>query len=469
VSGATANTIGGVVSAEFNTIYLNGGNGLRLDGSSANEVIGNHIGTDDTVTYSMGNITGILLTHGAANNLVHDNIIRFNSNLGVHITGAGSDSNQVYTNTIRNQGNTGVQIDGGARFNRIGSPAGGPTMLGNLISGNAREGIYIAGSDTSQNLVYGNKIGTTANGAGDDGNGLNGVVITNDAHHNQVGRSIAERNLISGNGQSGVRIDLGAHDNSVGANYIGLNAAGTAAIPNSAAGVAVIGANRNGIGSSLVNATQFISGNTREGIYVESAANTMIGQTNQIGVAGNATAPLGNGMQGVMLVDATSTWVAARTIANNGGAGVAVTGASASDNKLMPLAIYGNAGLPVDLGNDGPTANDSGDADSGPNTLLNYPQVTSVSGATINGSACPGCQVYMYAAIGNPAAPGGGGALLDISPPTADASGGWSATLPAGTQLAQLTLVACQAPCFFTGNTSELRPRPQMFVPVVRR
>ena len=39
----------------------------------------------------------------------------------------------------------------------------------------------------------------------------------------------------------------------------------------------------------------------------------------------------------------------------------------------------GNTGLAFDLGNDGPTANDPGDIDSGPNNLLNFPNVQSVT------------------------------------------------------------------------------------------
>ena len=46
-------------------------------------------------------------------------------------------------------------------------------------------------------------------------------------------------------------------------------------------------------------------------------------------------------------------------------------------NTIDLRALYGNGGLPIDLGGDGATANDPLDADSGPNGLQNFPMVTS--------------------------------------------------------------------------------------------
>ncbi len=55
------------------------------------------------------------------------------------------------------------------------------------------------------------------------------------------------------------------------------------------------------------------------------------------------------------------------------GAGIAVL--SGTGNKLQNNRIYGNGGLAIDLGSDGPTANDVGDADAdgGANGLQNQP------------------------------------------------------------------------------------------------
>jgi hypothetical protein len=66
----------------------------------------------------------------------------------------------------------------------------------------------------------------------------------------------------------------------------------------------------------------------------------------------------------------------ANIIAFNLGNGVAVT--SGVGNALQRNSIFSNAKLGIDLSTDGPTPNDSGDADTGPNNLQNSPAITSL-------------------------------------------------------------------------------------------
>jgi len=47
----------------------------------------------------------------------------------------------------------------------------------------------------------------------------------------------------------------------------------------------------------------------------------------------------------------------------------------------------------------------------------------------------------------------------------ANSSGQWSATLPAGTTRAEVSLTSFNA----AGNSSEMSPRPQLMLPVIRR
>ncbi len=46
-------------------------------------------------------------------------------------------------------------------------------------------------------------------------------------------------------------------------------------------------------------------------------------------------------------------------------------------NHILSNAIYGNRAIGIDVGNDGPTANDEGDADIGPNAFQNSPVIDS--------------------------------------------------------------------------------------------
>jgi hypothetical protein len=79
---------------------------------------------------------------------------------------------------------------------------------------------------------------------------------------------------------------------------------------------------------------------------------------------------------------------AGNTIAFNGGNGVSISGGD--NNAVIFNSISSNGSLGIDLGPSGPTANDPGDADVGPNGLQNFPVLSSaeiVSGeTTITGS-----------------------------------------------------------------------------------
>jgi hypothetical protein len=205
---------------------------------------------------------------------------------------------------------------------------------------------------------------------------------------------------------------------------------------------------------------QFISGNAGSGVLIMNSDGNSVHLSNRIGI-GTSGLPVGNGDVGVLIIDAVNNSVDPTLVANNASAGVAAVGNSSIGNFLSPFSVFANAGLPVDLGLDGPTPND-GVPDIGPDNFLDYPVITSSAGNVITGTVCGGCTVYVYQAVANPAAAGGGGVFLLST--LADGSGHWSTTLGVGLTKQSVTLQTYDG-----ANTSEFSPRPILYLPILMR
>ena len=125
----------------------------------------------------------------------------------------------------------------------------------------------LAGAD--RNVIRGNFIGTNAAGSAAVANEAAGVRIA-DASSNDVGGSTpASRNIVSGNLSVGVSISGDeAIGNRVMGNYIGTNAAGLAPVANTN-GVSINrGADDNVVGGTAAGARNVISGNSYVGVDV---------------------------------------------------------------------------------------------------------------------------------------------------------------------------------------------------------
>ncbi len=373
-AGAHDNLIGGTTAAERNIISGNDTGVLIY--SNANTIQGNYIGTDVTGNAALANTNeGVSLDAGAAGNIIggtattpgsgRGNVISGNGGPGVEIigrsfgTGAFSANNIVQGNLIGLKANGGalanafgVAVTLGANGNRIGGTTAGQ---GNVISGNTSDGIHFSDAGTNNNTVQGNFIGTNTAGTGPLGN-ANGVFLGFDSQTNTIGGTTpAARNIISGNNGDGVQFPNGsAVNNLVQGNFIGLNAAGTAAIANTGAGV-TIGNGSNTIGGAVAGAGNVISGNTGHGVQFNNsgASNTIAG--NFIGTNAAGTADIGNGGDGVSLrggggsnVIGGTTAAARNVISGNDGNGVGVTFPS---NTILGNFIGTNAAGTAALGN----------------------------------------------------------------------------------------------------------------------
>jgi uncharacterized repeat protein (TIGR01451 family) len=231
--------------------------------------------------------------------------------------------------------------------------------------------IDTAGSDT----VAANYLGVHTDGSTAGQNAGEGVMVSS-ANNTIGGTTAAARNVISGNFGSGVVLKSGsATGNTVRGNYIGLTAAGTTNVANHTDGIQILnGASFNTIGGTTAAERNVISGNNNSGIYITSGAANCNGNVisgNFIGTDAAGTTSIGN-TTGVFLgALVTSTSIANNTIVSNV-KGIGFDGPG-TGNAILGNSITGNSGLSIDLANDGSTANDGGDGDTGPNNLQNTP------------------------------------------------------------------------------------------------
>jgi hypothetical protein len=184
-------------------------------------------------------------------------------------------------------------------------------------------------------------------------------------------------------------------------NFIGTNAAGTAALGNSL-GINVERKTTNTlIGGSGAGQGNLISGNRFDGIDLGGGQNTCSGagsgpgpssgnvvQGNKIGTDLTGTLPLGNVMNGITAgfpfpslntIGGTAAGEG-NIIAFNSLSGVSILD---SHTAILSNSIFSNAQLGINLGPGcAVTPNDANDADTGPNNLQNFPEFNS---ATLSG------------------------------------------------------------------------------------
>ena len=390
VDGASGNTIGGATVEAGNLIAGNGDEGVQIIGANAsgNTVQNNRIGTNAAGTAAIPNASDGVDLQDSAANVVAGNVLSGNTGSGIDIEG-GSD--HVITGNLIGLDATGASalgngingvFIGNSSDNQVGGTAAGE---GNTISGNSLIGIEIEGGLASGNVVQGNRIGTNAAGTAALGNDEDGVLIENAPSNTIGGADPSARNLISGNGDDGIDVfDSGSTGNLIRHNYIGVDADGTGALGNLEDGIDI-----NNEASNTNVYDNVVAASAEIGVRIASGAANNVIARNFIGT--NASGDeLGNGGDGVLAQDSgpqviggtyDGTCCEGNTIAFNGGNGVTIQAlTSVSFEKgILGNRIYQNAGLGIDLQNDGVTPNDAGDGDgsSSANKLQNFPEIAS--------------------------------------------------------------------------------------------
>jgi len=246
--GAHHNHVG-TGSGLGNVISGNSEDGVRIEGagSDSNVVMGNYIGTDPSGMSAAGNHTGVSIVDGAANVVGPDNVISGNHSDGVWVEGSSATDNQITGNYIGTDASGAAALPNGGNGVSIWVAQYTWVGPGNVIAGNAGDGVFIGGDQAQGNVVKGNAIGVNAARTAPLGNARFGVEINDGAHHNYVGPD----NVVGGNGMDGVHISGGSSDNTVTGNAIGTDPTGAADLPNAGSGIGVCcGAHDNYIGGT---------------------------------------------------------------------------------------------------------------------------------------------------------------------------------------------------------------------------
>jgi CSLREA domain-containing protein len=402
--------IGGTTPAQRNVISGNGGDGIVYDAHDVS-ILGNYIGTNQAGTAALPNKNGI--NAGNSSHAViggfsstSRNVVSGNAVSGISLNGtAGIYRNYIGTSADGNadlgNGGNGISLENGS----VAAIGGTITLfnvqndLGNVISGNGASGIIVLNTaSTEPHQIKRNRIGTNAAGTAEIANAQFGIYLGNGApspsavpHVIGSDANAADGNLISGNKADGIRIDGSSGHIKVFGNKIGTNFDATDGIPNGSSGLH-ISSESNEIGAAGNDiAANIISQNKIHGILFSGAtANYNKIHNNFIGTNASG-AQLGNYTEGIAIYGGNSNQIGSGTAA--GGNRIAfnnfraVNVVAGTGNSIRRNSIYSNgAGVAIDLGDDGVTQNDQGDADAGANNLQNFPVIVNASPTQLAGT-----------------------------------------------------------------------------------
>lgn len=397
--GGSSNQVGGTTAATRNVINTCE-RGIVLQNGHSNQVQGNYIGVNLVGESAAGiNIeeagieifaSGSNLIGGAtagAGNVVSNTSAGF-STAGIIVNSLLSENTIIQGNRIGTNaaGTSAVPNEVGIRIRASAKAIVGGTTAAerNIISGNTEAGVHISGLDGQEapiSQITGNYIGMNAAGSFAIPNG-SGVLITGNAPSNLV-----RGNVISGNTTAG--INLSAASNQIHANLIGIDPTGTVDRGNGTGILLAAGAIGTSIGGANTSLRNVISGNDL-GIATATGVTDATGnqiQGNYIGTASNGTSAIPNSQDGIRLESGNNS-IISNVIALNTQKGINIL-PTGTGNRISRNSIFSNgttsAHLGIDLGNDGVTLNDNGDTDLA-NNQQNFPVLISATGTLVFGT-----------------------------------------------------------------------------------
>ncbi len=265
--------------------------------------------------------------------------------------------------TASRNGGDGIYVSAKSSKNRIGiNLSGASGALGNVVSGNAGNGISLHGS--SANVIAANRIGTDVNGKHAIPNAGNGILLTAASTGNEIGGTRfvdsatgqannptgnkgtttpvfvvpPDGNLVSGNAKNGILINKDSQANTLNGNFVGTSAGGDSAIANAADGVRIVYSPGNALIGCKFRNNPFVyynvlSGNLGNGLHVTNSDDVIV-QGNFFGIGANNTNIVTNKRDGI-LIDGSS--------ANTQVGGVIPLGNVSAGNVRNGIEVAGTA------------------------------------------------------------------------------------------------------------------------------
>jgi hypothetical protein len=329
------------------------------DNSTAVTIQGNYLGTDATGSAQFNFVTNgdedIMVTN-SSNLYIIGNVVSGPADMGMYLS---ADSNvTIQTNRIGTTADgtqalggsagtaAGIWMEGGCTNIVIGgvdtnTPGAALAGAGNLISGNYN-GLEIL--DTANSTIQGNYIGTDLTGSHAIPNVNHGIVVGHAGTQNLTigGVAAGAGNLVSGNALAGISIAGTAGPVLIEGNTIGTDATGHSAIGNNY-GVGISAASGVTVGGTDPAARNVISGNTGDGVLINSGTgNSILG--NSIHDNGGLGIDLGNGANDNQAVPVLTSVVGTATSPTIGGTLTSVA------NTTFRIEFFANP-LPSNLAN----------------------------------------------------------------------------------------------------------------------
>jgi hypothetical protein len=359
-----SNSAGNVVGAPGDSNFIVGCStaGLQLSGTGATHNLIQHTiaGAGPGFLSQARNYETLVLEGAPANQVGPGNALVLSSNHGVRISGRAAADNLLIGNFIgvNPLGQQQPNLGHGVYLQQVpGTLLGDGSVTGrNTIGGNFGYGVVLEGTGTFNTLMGGNWIGVAGTPPQSRTNRMGGVWL-NDAPSNTIGIAGDAPNVISGNDGAGIRVSgAPAWRNLIVNNFIGLDPAGTGSLFNTSHGIQLAQARATRIGGTVAGERNVIGGNQGYGILVEAGetySNLIAG--NFIGSRSNGFAAVSNTLGGVR-IESWGTQVggaatnARNVIAGNGGSGLLISGAEASNtvvlNNYLGIMAGGQAASP---------------------------------------------------------------------------------------------------------------------------